>query len=132
MAKTRNFVYYQPNDKDIKDDYDDCVIRALCKAMNKTWLEVFDILMAKARKLQAPAESKPTYTEVLSEHGFKYYGVSNAKGTKRPTVKQHAAKSKEPCVMVVANHLVACQDGKFYDTWDSGEKSLYGYWVKEA
>lgn len=132
MTKSRNFVYYQPNSKDIKDKYGDCVIRALSKAMDKTWLEVFDILVMNGRELQSMLGQKTVYTKVLSEYGFKYYGISNKKGTKRPTVKQHAAMSTAPCVMVAANHLVACQDGKFYDTWDSGEKSLYGYWVKEG
>ena len=34
----------------LKDNYGDCVIRALTKVMNKTWLEVFDdiIPMIKA------------------------------------------------------------------------------------
>ena len=30
----------------------------------------------------------------------------------------------------VANHVVASVDGNFYDTWDSGDCCLYGYWEK--
>lgn len=28
---SRNYKYYQPNDKDLKDQYGDCVVRALTK-----------------------------------------------------------------------------------------------------
>ena len=33
---SKHYKYFQPNDKDKKDDQSDCVIRALCKVMNKT------------------------------------------------------------------------------------------------
>lgn len=32
---SRNYKYYQPNEKDLKDNYGDCVIRALTKVMSK-------------------------------------------------------------------------------------------------
>lgn len=40
-----NFKYYQPNDKDLKDKYGDCTVRALSKALNCTWLEAFDVMI---------------------------------------------------------------------------------------
>ena len=35
----KRYKYYQPNKKDLKDQYGDCVIRALTKVMDKEWLE---------------------------------------------------------------------------------------------
>lgn len=128
--KSRNFKYFQPNDKDIKDNYGDCVVRALCKAMDKQWLDVYDMLVKKGRELQTMPSDKPVYEAVLKDCGFVYTGVSNKKGTHRPIVKHFAKDVKIPTVMVVANHLVSCRDGYFYDIWDSGEKSLYGFWTK--
>ena len=49
---SRNYKYYQPNDKDLKDQYGDCVVRALTKVMRKTWMQVFDDLISYAKKLQ--------------------------------------------------------------------------------
>lgn len=40
---SKRYVYYQPNDKDIKDEFGDCQVRALSKALGLTWLEAFDI-----------------------------------------------------------------------------------------
>lgn len=128
---SRNYKYYQPNKKDLKDEYGDCVIRSFTKVTGKEWETVFDELVPIARELQCMPNSKASYTRYLTENGFTYHGISNAKGTKRPTVDRFAKDHPTGVyVLVVANHLVAVVDGIYYDTWDSGHKSLYGYWEK--
>jgi hypothetical protein len=125
------YKYYQPNTKDVKDEHGDCVIRALTKVLNKTWLEVFDDLVPIARDIQAPINMKCVYETYLKNNGFTYVGVSNKKGSKRPTVNSFAKEHKQGTYYLnVANHCVAVVDGVYYDTWDCGYKSLYGYWVK--
>lgn len=75
---------------------------------------------------------KPCYKTYLKENGFVYHGISNKKGSKRPTVKQFANEHKEDTYFLhVAKHCVSVVDGIYYDTWDSGECCLYGYWEKE-
>ena len=130
MSK-RRYKYYQPNKKDLKDQYGDCVIRALTKVMDKTWVEMFDELVPYARELQGVMNNQHVYTAYLKDQGFEYQGISNKKGSKRPTVDSFAKDHKEGIYFVtVANHVVAVVDGCYYDTWDSGEKSMYGYWQK--
>ena len=125
------YQYYQPNDKDLKDNYGDCVIRALTKVTGKTWIEVFKDLIPKAMELQCMPNSKPCYEDYLLKNGFTYYGISNKKGTKRPTVTSFTKDHKDGTyVLRVAHHIIASIDGKFYDTWDSGDCCLYGYWKK--
>lgn len=126
------FVYYQPNKKDIKDKVGDCQIRALSKALNKTWLEVFDLITPICREQQVmdifSCDLKKT-KEAIESLGFKYTGVSNKRGTKRPTVDSFAKDHKTGTYLVtVAHHVVAVVDGKYYDTWDSGHCCLYGYY----
>lgn len=133
MSKKR-YCYYQPNDKDLKDEFGDCTIRALSKALGVTWLEAYDLTVPLCREYQVSGVfACPSYIErnIISRLGFTYTGVSNKKGTKRPTVdsfaKEHPAGEY---ILNVANHEVACVDGKYYDTWDCGEKSLYGYYTR--
>ena len=127
-----NFKYYQPNTKDLKDVYGDCVMRALTKVIGKTWLEVFDEITPISREMQCPFNSKACYENYLNSNGFEYVGISNKKGTKRPTVKEFALKHREGVFYLnVANHCVAVVNGIYYDTWDCGYKSLYGYWVQK-
>ena len=71
------------------------------------------------------------YKRVYSTFGFEYHGISNKKGSKRPTVKSFSKTHKNGIfILSIAGHHVAAVDGNYYDTWDCGEKSLYGYFEK--
>ena len=98
--KTMNygrFVYYQPNDKDIRDKVGDCQIRALSKVLNKTWLETFDLITPICREQQTmdifSCDLNKT-KEAMQMIGFQYTGISNKKGSKRPTVESFAKAHK--------------------------------------
>lgn len=134
MIRSKRWVYYQPNKKDIKDKYGDCTIRALSKALGVTWLEAFDLTIPICREEQvtnvfnAPIDARKRTMDKL---GFDYTGVSNKRGTTRPTVYTFAKDHPTGTYICnVANHEVAVVDGKYYDTWDSGNCSLYGYFTK--
>lgn len=127
----RNYIYYQPNQMDLKDRYGDCTIRALSKVMETDWLATFDFTIPYCRKHQVPniwfcpANKRK---EIFSEMGYEYHGISNKKGTKRPVVWKFAKDHPNGRYLVnVANHVVAVVDGKYYDTWDSGDKPMYGW-----
>lgn len=129
------YIYYQPNKKDIKDKYGDCTVRALSKALNLSWLEAFDIMIPICREYQVPnIFSAPIKErkEMMKKLGFDYFPVSNKKGSKRPTVKEFAKEHKNGTYIAnVAGHEVAVVNGVYYDTWDSGNCCLYGYFRKE-
>ena len=110
---SRNYKYYQPNDKDLKDNYGDCVVRALTKVTGKSWPEAFEALLPYAIELQCMPNSQVCYE-------------------KRPTVDRFAKDHKAGTFFLnVANHCVAVVNGIYYDTWDSGQKCLYGYWERQ-
>lgn len=128
----KRYKYYQPNKKDIKDRQGDCVVRALTKVMNKTWLEVFNELIPYAIEIQCMPNSKTCYESYLKDNGFEYHGISNRKGSKRPTVESFTKEHKTGIFFLnVAKHVVSVVDGIYYDTWDSGQCCLYGYYEKE-
>lgn len=131
---SRRYVYYQPNEKDIADKFGDCQIRALSKALNCSWLEAFDKAIAVCREewvsliFDAPV---PIRSRMLEKLGFEYHGISNKKGTKRPTVDSFAKEHPTGTYICgVAHHEVAVVDGKYYDIWDCGYCSMYGYFEK--
>lgn len=128
---SRYYKYYQPNDFDLKDDFGDCAIRAFTKAEGCSWLESYDLMWKISREVRCPMNCKHGFEHIMKTLGYTYTGINNKKGSKRPTVSQFAGKHKTGTyICVVANHYVTVTDGKYWDTWDSGEKSLYGYWQK--
>lgn len=130
--KSKRFRYYQPNKKDLTDTVGDCQVRALSKALGISWLEAFDLTIPVCRELQTYtifACDREKTREAMSRLGFTYTGVSNARGKKRPTVDSFAKEHQTGTYIAkVAHHVVAIVDGFYYDTWDSGNRSMYGYY----
>lgn len=136
MGRKKLFVYYQPNKKDVSNRYGDCTIRALTKVLGCTWIEAFDLMVPICRREQvsnifaAPADIRK---KMLSDLGFSYQGVSNKRGTTRPTVWQFAnTHPTGTYICNVANHEVAVVNGKYYDTWDCGDCSMYGWFERRS
>jgi hypothetical protein len=125
MMAGKRFKYYQPNPK---GKCGDCVVRAVSKAIREDWETVYTMLCLTGKSLYRMPNERDTYSVVLEKYGFKYHGISNAKGSKRPKVSEFAGKHKGIAVLRLANHLVAVEDGYYWDIWDCGNKSLYGYW----
>lgn len=122
-----NFEYFQPNIRKCGD----CHVRAVAKATDKTWLETFDGLYEVARKSQYPLGSCESITDYLAGMGFKWVAIKPKRGSTRPTVSEFAKSHKKGSyVLRVSNHVVGAKNGKYYDIWDCGDKSLYGYWEK--
>lgn len=130
----KRYHYYQPNEKDLKDTYGDCTIRALTKALGVSWLEAYDKIVPYCREYQAsnifdtPIKVR---AEIMDKLGFDYTGVSVRDGKKRPTVDSFARDHKTGVyILNVAGHVVAVAEGQYWDTWNSGCKSVYGYFTR--
>lgn len=127
-----NYVYYQPNELDKQDRYGDCTIRALSKAFDCSWKEAFEKQVPYCLKYQVTSAFDCPANQakiILKELGFEYHPIKLFKGSKRPTVSSFAREhTTGRYILNVARHVVAVVDGKYYDTWDSGNKCLYGYY----
>ena len=121
--------YYNPNPK--KLEAGDCVVRALCKATDKEWDVVYKELFEIGFELKVMPNDDKAWKHYLKELGFIEHKISNKKGSKRPTVESFSRNNKKGVyVLRVANHVVTCSEGYYYDLWDCGDSSLYGYWEK--
>lgn len=131
MSK-RRYVYYQPNKMSVKDNFGDCTIRALSKALNLSWMGAYLLTIPICLRMQTHsifALPRDLEQSALKELGFVYHGVSNKKGTRRPTVDLFAKEHPTGrYICHVAHHEVAVVNGKYYDTWDSGECYMYGWY----
>lgn len=122
-----NFEYFQPNSHACGD----CALRAVAKVTKESWYTVFDALVPIARKRQVMPNDTDVIGEYLESKGFKWVPITVEKGDTRPIVSDFAKEHKEPCVLRVSHHLTSCEGGKYYDIWDCGDHSLYGYWIKK-
>lgn len=70
---------------------------------------------------------------LMKEKQIPYTSVYKPKEKNKVTVAGFANKHKQGNYILYirvryTTHLVCVQDGVYYDTWDCGEKIVYGYW----
>lgn len=126
-----SWVYYNPHPQDKL--VGDCVKRALTAATGMDYRDVKIELNRIKRELNEDSfNSKRVYETFLKRHGFIKVPIKAIKGSKRGTVEELCSKvdSDEIVVCCVAHHLVTIKNNRFWDTWNSGYKSLYCTWRK--
>lgn len=127
----KRYKYYQPNEKDLKDQQGDCAIRALTKFLGCTWLEAFDKLAVYARQTQTLINSLDNIKLFMAQAGYEYTSIYKERKTVLDFAKAHKTGTFILYVRVgYSTHLVAVMDGVYYDTWDCGDRLIYGYWKK--
>ena len=122
-----NFEYYQPNDHICGD----CAVRAVAKALNKTWYTVYDELCKIGREMQMMPNEREVVGKYLEKNGFVWKAVKVSKGTTRPKVSSFAEDNTNPAVLSLSGHYSSSREGKYYDIWDCGSYAVYGYWIKK-
>lgn len=127
----KNYKYYQPNKKDLKDMQGDCSVRALTKFLDCTWIEAFDELVKYARQTQTLVNSLDNIKLFMEKSGYEYKSIYK----KRKTVIEFAKKHKSGTYTLYVRagygtHMVTVKNGFYYDTWDCGNKLIFGYWEK--
>jgi hypothetical protein len=129
----RSYKYYQPNKKDLKDSYGDCSIRALTKYFSREWIEIFNDLIVYAQKNQCMPNMLPNIQEYLEAKKVPYSKTYKPKARHKETVLDFAKAHKEGRYILYVRvgygtHLVAVENGVYFDTWDCGDRLVYGYW----
>ena len=105
----------------------DCVVRAISKAMGEDWITVYRELCDLGAELYDMPFNKDVFGEYLKRKGWKWHPCKTENG-KRPKVCNFDKANS--AILRVANHLVYVSNHEYYDTWDCGNKSVYGYWTK--
>lgn len=124
------YIFSNPNPSNTRQSCD-CVVRAISHALNLSWDTTYRDLCDLGFALKRMPNDRDTYRTYLSNAGMKRTGISNKKGSTRPTVASFASShSSGVYILEIAHHLVTVRDGHYYDTWDCGRKCLYGYWSR--
>lgn len=110
----------------------DCTVRALMKLLELSWVEAYNELCSAGRVVKRMPNEIDAVRVAIESFGYKKTSIPVEKGSKRPTVASFAAEHpKGRYLLNVANHVVACVDGHYYDSWDCGAKCIYNYWRAE-
>ena len=120
------YIPYNPNPANRKTD--DCVIRAVAKVLDIPWEKAYIMLSVKGLETYDLPNSNSVWGSVLRDNGFVREIIPNT-CPDCYTVEDFCAENPTGVyVLGTGTHAVACIDGNYYDTWQSGEQiPIYAY-----
>lgn len=123
------YVYYNPNP--LGKQVGDCVIRALTKVLHMTWDVVYEEVCREGKRMADMPSSNAVWAAYLNRNGFTYVPLVNT----CPfcyTVKDFCEEHRRgEYLLAIGNHVVAVEDGNYYDSWDSGNEIPISFWAKD-
>lgn len=120
------WIYANPNPEN--KQVPDCVIRAICVALNLPWLQVSDELYSVARESFSVTCDDNVWGKYLYFKGFEPFLLPH-KCPKCITIKEFTAMYPYGIYIIgTGKHAVAIINGNYYDSWDSGNEIPTFFW----
>lgn len=129
MVMNMGYVNFNPNP--VRKLVGDCVIRAISKATGQDWEDTYlDIVMLGFSMHDMPS-SNDVWGTYLRDHGFTRYVIPDT-CPNCYTVDQFVRDNPDLTgILATGTHVIAVDNGNYYDTWDSGNEVPIYYWRKE-
>ena len=106
----------------------DCVVRAIAIATNKSWRKVYTELCELGGIECEMPNSNYLWGLYLNEQGFEQFLLPES-CPKCVTVRAFCERFPEGTYVIgTGSHAVACIDGDYFDSWDSGSESPSYFW----
>lgn len=117
---------YNPNP--IAARVGDCTIRAISKATGQSWEETYlDLCIYGLMKCDLPSANH-VWGSYLKDKGFERSLVDDC-GRDCYTVADFAEDHpKGTYILAISGHVVAVQNGDYYDSWNSGSEIPIYFW----
>lgn len=117
---------YNPNPKHAR--VGDCVIRAICKLTNQTWTDTYcDLALYGLMRCDMPS-ANAVWGAYLRDKGYERKAIdSNCPDCY--TVEDFACEHfRGKYLLAISGHVVAVENGDWYDSWDSKDEVPQYYW----
>ena len=123
------WVPFNPNP--LKKSVGDCVVRVLCKVLERGWVYVFIMLCIECLVQFDMPSSNAVWGTVLKHNSFRKHLIPDS-CPDCYTIRDFAQDHPYGIYAVgTGSHVVAIVDGDYFDSWDSGSETVTFYWRKE-
>lgn len=121
--------YYNPNP--LGKQVGDCVIRGISRITNQSWEDTYIGIVLQGYKLKNMPSANEVWENYLSERNFKRIMLPDT-CPMCYTVEDFCIDYPEGIyLLTTGSHVVAVEDGNYYDAWDSGNEVPVYYWKYE-
>lgn len=118
------WIKYDPNP--CKNSYNDCVIRAISKVLNRSWRDVYISLFVEGYLRCEVPTTNYIWEEYLYDFGFVRHMIDPIR-----VVDFCKINNSGTYVLCTGTHVIASIDGDYFDTADSGYEVITYFLRKE-
>ena len=123
-------MFIKENLNPLNKNVQDCVIRSMAKVLNQPWRRTYIELAVSGYAIADLPSADAVWNVYLLDKGLKKY-VLPSDCPNCMTVKEFAERYKEGrYLLYVGEHVTACINGDYYDTWDSGDRIVIYFFAK--
>lgn len=122
--------YFNSNPKN--QHVGDCAVRAISKAIGTDWSDAYIGLCSEGLVLRDMPNSNYVWGMYLRKFGFEEHMINSICPNCVSVAQFVAIHPKGRYVLATQNHVIAAIDGKYFDTWDSGNEIVLYYYKKEG
>lgn len=122
------FIHYNPNPHG--EYVGDCVIRAITKALDKSWNEIYLAMALVGYSMGDMPSSNRVWGQFLKDVGYRRYVIPNT-CPDCYTIRAFCEDNPKGTYIVgTGTHVVTVKDGNYYDSWDSGDETPIFYYME--
>lgn len=133
---TSTFRFYNANPKNRIGG--DCVIRAICTALNQSWEQTVREMTELGIKEGRVLNDQSLFPKYLEKKGWKKMPQPRKDDGTKYTGKEFCEEVREypfnyPASIIAnigGHHTVAIIDGRVWDIWDSTDGCIGNYWIE--
>jgi hypothetical protein len=108
----------------------DCVIRAIAKATDKSWEDIYVDICLQGFMMYDMPSSNNVWGTYLIEHNFDRYMIPNTCPHCYTIIDFCKDNPNGTFIVATGTHVVCIISGNYFDTWDSGHE-IPLYFFKE-
>ena len=124
------YIHVNPNPNGVY--VEDCVVRAICVATDRSWDDVYIYLCLQGFIMKNMPSVNNVWGTYLRSIGFTpYYIYTNCYDCF--TVRDFCAQNPTGIfILATGTHVITVIDGNYCDAWDSGDETPIYAWRKET
>lgn len=109
----------------------DCAVRAVSKATNQLWEDAYSALAIEGLVMSDMPSANRVWGAYLKHNGFKRH-MLNDDCPDCYTVDDFCRDHPNGTyILALHGHVIAAQNGNFFDSWDSGGEAILYYFERE-
>ena len=123
------YINYNPNP--LQNHVGDCTVRAISKVLNQDWEDTYLNLCLYGFSMCDMPSSNAVWGAYLKSKGFERFVIPNT-CPNCYSVKEFCEENPEGTfLLALGSHVVAVENGNYYDIWDSGNEIPIYFWKRK-